>query len=135
MSRLYRTELRAIDKFGSSEGLPRFVVIVEIPDHIISASENPSSPWLQAKAYEIAMDATWRQRVNVPNSRFQRRSNSLLLDTNPTDYGDANFETTDGCRAWIIESPSAARHAALALEASSVSRSFLVSGRRASPSC
>jgi hypothetical protein len=94
MSRFYRTELRATDWFGSSEGLPRFVVIVEIPDHIIAILGNPSSSRLQVKAYEVAMDATWRQRVNAPNSRFQGRSNSLLLDTNPTDYGDANFKAT-----------------------------------------
>jgi hypothetical protein len=133
MSRFYRTELRATDRFGSSEGLPRFVVIVEIPDHIIAILGNPSSSRLQAKAYEVAMDATWRQRVNAPNSRFQGRSNSLLLDTNPTDYGDANFKATDGCRAWIIESPLPARHGSFALQASSGSRSILISGRDTFP--
>ena len=133
MSRLYRTELCATDRFGSSEGLPRFVVIVEIPDHIISALGNPGSSRLQVKAYEVAMDATWRQRVNAANSRFQGRSNSLLPDTSPTDYGDANFKATDGCRAWIIESPLAARHGGFAIQASSGSRSFLVSGRDTFP--
>ena len=72
MSQLYRTELRATDRFGSSEGLPRFVVIVEIPDHIIATLGNPSSSRLQVKAYEVAMDATWRQRVNAPEFSFSR---------------------------------------------------------------
>jgi hypothetical protein len=129
MSQLYRTELRATDKFGSSEGLPRFVVIVEIRDHVIAILGSPSSSRLQVKAYEVAMDATWRHRVNAPNSRFQGRSNSLLHDTNPTDYGDANFKATDGCRAWVIESSLPARHGSFVVQASSGSRSFLISGR------
>jgi hypothetical protein len=129
MSQLYRTELRATDKFGSSEGLPRFVVIVEIRDHVIAILGSPSSSRLQVKAYEVAMDATWRHRVNAPNSRFQGRSNSLLHDTNPTDYGDANFKATDGCRARVIESPLPARHGSFVVQASSGSRSFLISGR------
>jgi hypothetical protein len=129
MSQLYRTELRATDRLGSSEGLPRFVVIVEIPDHVIATLGSPSSSRLQAKAYEVAMDATWRQRVNAPNSRFQGRSNSLLHDTNPTDYGDANFKATDGCRAWVIESPLPARQGSFVVQASSGGRSFLISGR------
>jgi hypothetical protein len=129
MSQLYRTELGTTDRLGSSEGLPRFVVIVEIPDHVIATLGSPSSSRLQAKAYEVAMDATWRQRVNAPNSRFQGRSNSLLHDTNPTDYGDANFKATDGCRAWVIESPLPARQGSFVVQASSGSRSFLISGR------
>ena len=110
----YRTELRARDRFGFSEGLPRFVVIVEIPDHVISTLGDPTSPQLQAKACEVALNATWRQRVNAPNSRIEGWSNSLLLDTNLTDYGDANFRATDGCRAWIVDSDPAARQASLA---------------------
>jgi hypothetical protein len=129
MSQLYHTELRATDRLGSSEGLPRFVVIVEIPNHVIATLGSASSSRLQAKAYEVAMDATWRQRVNAPNSRFQGRSNSLLHDTNPTDYGDANFKATDGCRAWVIESPLPARQGSFVVQASSGGRSFLISGR------
>jgi hypothetical protein len=110
----YRTELRARDRSGSSEGSPRFVVIVEIPDHVISTLGDPGSPRLQAKACEVAMNATWRQRVNAPNSRFQGWSNSLLLDTDLTDYGEADFRATDGCRAWIVESAVAVRQASLA---------------------
>ncbi len=40
MSQIYRIEVPARDRFDSSEGLPRFVVIVEIPDHVISALES-----------------------------------------------------------------------------------------------
>jgi hypothetical protein len=100
----YRTELRACDRFGSSEGFPRFVVIVEIPDQVVSTMGDPGSPRLRAKACEIAMNATWRQRVNTPKARFQGWSNSLLLDSDLTDYGEANFRATDGCRAWVVES-------------------------------
>jgi hypothetical protein len=111
----YRTEIRARDRFGSSERLPRFVVIVEIPDHVISTLGDPSWPRLQAKACEVAMNATWRQRVSAQNSRFQGWSNSPLLDTNLTDYGEADFRATDGCRAWIVESASPSRQASLTL--------------------
>ena len=100
----YRTELRACDRFGSSEGFPRFVVIVEIPDQVVSTMGDPGSPRLRAKACEIAMNATWRQRVNTPKAGFQGWSNSLLLDSDLTDYGEANFRATDGCRAWVVES-------------------------------
>jgi hypothetical protein len=104
LSMTYRTELRACEKLGSSEGSPRFVVIVEIPDHIVSTIGHPGSPRLRAKACEVAMNATWRQRVNTPKARFQEWSNSLLLDTDLTDYGEATFRATDGGRAWRVES-------------------------------
>jgi hypothetical protein len=40
MSQIYRVEVPARDRFGSSESLSRFVVIVEIPDGVISEFEN-----------------------------------------------------------------------------------------------
>jgi hypothetical protein len=104
MSRIYRTEVRASDKFGSAEGLPRFVVIVEISDDVVSALGN-SSPQLQIKAYEVAMDATQLQRANNPNVAFRGWSNTVMVDVNLADYGEPNHEADDGCRAWIIEAP------------------------------
>ena len=101
MSRIYRTEVSARDKFGSTEGLPRFVVIVEIPNEVISRSGN-NSPALQVKAYEVAMDATGLERVSDPNVSFRGWSNSLVVDANPADYGTPSFEAPDGCKAWII---------------------------------
>ena len=68
MSQIYRIEVPGRDRFGSSEGLPRFVVIVEIPDPVISELENPGSPELQLKALGIAMNATWNQRVKYRTS-------------------------------------------------------------------
>jgi hypothetical protein len=53
MSQIYRMEVPGRDRFGSSEGLPRFVVIVEIPDRVISELENPGSPELQLKALGV----------------------------------------------------------------------------------
>jgi len=67
MSQIYRIEVPARDRFGSSEGLPRFVVVVEIPDLVISEFENPGSPELQLKALGVAMNATWNQRVKYRN--------------------------------------------------------------------
>jgi hypothetical protein len=104
MSRIYRTEVRANDKFGSAEGLPRFVVIVEISDDVVSVLGN-SSPQLQIKAYEVAMDATQLQRTNNPNVAFRGWSNTVMVDANLADYGEPNHEADDGCRAWIIEAP------------------------------
>jgi hypothetical protein len=40
MSQIYRVEVPARDRFGSPESLSRFVVIVEIPDGVISEFEN-----------------------------------------------------------------------------------------------
>ena len=109
MSQIYRIEVPGRDRFGSSEGSPRFVVIVEIPDHVISALENPGSAELQQKALGIAMNATWNQRVKYRNFQFSSWSSSVVVDANPADYGAASFWAGDGCRAWIVESPLAAR--------------------------
>ena len=110
MSQIYRMEVPGRDRFGSSEGLPRFVVIVEIPDPVISELENPE---LQLKALGIAMNATWNQRVKCRNFQFSSWSSSVVLDADPADYGAASFRAGDGCSAWIVESPLAARHAGL----------------------
>ncbi len=111
MSQIYRIEVPARDRFGSSESLPRFVVIVEIPDLVISEFENLRSPELQLKALGIAMNATWNQRVKYRNFQFASWSSSVVVDADPADYGAASFRAGDGCSAWIIESPLAARHA------------------------
>ncbi|MEY2604869.1 MAG: hypothetical protein QOH31_2678, partial [Verrucomicrobiota bacterium] len=48
-----RVEVPAQGRSGSSETLPRFVVMVEIPDRVISELENPGSPELQLKALGV----------------------------------------------------------------------------------
>jgi hypothetical protein len=111
MSQIYRIEVPARDRSGSSQGLPRFVVMVEIPDGVISEFENPGSPELQLKALGVAMNATWNQRVKYRNFQFSSWSSSVVAD--PADYGAASFRAGDGCSAWIVESPLAARHARL----------------------
>ena len=113
MSQIYRIEVPGRDRFSSSGGSPRFVVIVEIPDHVISALENPGSPELQLKALGVAMNATWNQRVKYRNFQFSSSSSSVIVETNPANYGAASFRAGDGCSAWIIESPLAARPAGL----------------------
>jgi hypothetical protein len=110
MSHIYRIEVPAHDRSGSSQSLPRFVVMVEIPDHVISELENPE---LQLKALGIAMNATWNQRVKCRNFQFSSWSSSVVVDADPADYGTASFRAVDGCSAWIVESPVAARHAGL----------------------
>jgi hypothetical protein len=109
MSRIYRIEVPGRDRFGSSGALPRFVVIVEIPDHVISALQNPGPSELQLKALGVAMNATWNQRVKYRNFQFSSWSSPVLLDADPADYGAATFRAGDGCSAWIVESPLAAR--------------------------
>jgi hypothetical protein len=111
MSQIYRVEVPARDRFGSSESLSRFVVIVEIPDSVISEFENPGSAELQLKALGVAMNATWNQRVKYRNFQFSSWSSSVVADADPADYGAASFTAGDGCNAWIVESPLAARHA------------------------
>jgi hypothetical protein len=113
MSQIYRIEVPARDRSGFSESLPRFVVIVEIPDLVISEFENPGSPELQLKALGVAMNATWNQRVKYRNFQFASWSSSVVVDADPADYGAASFRAGDGCSAWIVESPLAARHAGL----------------------
>jgi hypothetical protein len=49
LSHIYRVEIPAQDRSGSSETLPRFVVMVDIPDCAISEFENPGPPELLAK--------------------------------------------------------------------------------------
>ena len=111
MSQIYRVEVPARERSGSSESLPRFVVMVEIPDLVLSEFENPGSPELQLKALGTAMNATWNQRVKYRNFQFSSWSSSVVVDADPADYGAPGFRNGDGCRAWIVESPLAARHA------------------------
>jgi hypothetical protein len=102
VSRIYRTEVLGRDKFGSTEGLPRFVVIVEIPDGVASILKTS----LEAKAYEVADDATREQRFNDPNVAFRGWSSSVVTDVNPADYGRTQFYgAPDGSRAWILQGP------------------------------
>ena len=113
MSQIYRVEVPGRDRFGSSGRSPRFVVIVEIPDQVISALENRGSAELQQKALGIAMNATWNQRVKYRNFQFSSWSSSVVADADAADYGAASFTAGDGCNAWIVESPLEARHAGL----------------------
>ena len=115
MSQIYRVEVPACDRFGSSESLSRFVVIVEIPDHVIFEFENPGSAELQLKSLGVAMNATWNQRVKYRNFQFSSSSSSVMVEANPANYGAASFRAGDGCNAWIIESPLAARPAGLTI--------------------
>jgi hypothetical protein len=115
MSQMYRVEVPAHDRSDSSQGLPRFVVMVEIPDHAISELENPGPGELRLKALGTAMNATWNQRVKCRNFRFSSWSSSVVVDANPGDYGPAGFRAGDGCRAWIVESPLAANRSSLIL--------------------
>src|ERR1700740_1237645 len=105
MSQIYRIEVPARDRSGFSESLPRFVVIVEIPDLVISEFENPGSPELQLKALGVAMNATWNQRVKFRTFQFSSWSSSIVEDANPSDYGAASYRTGDGSSAWVVESP------------------------------
>jgi hypothetical protein len=84
-------------------------VIVEIPDHVISALKNPGSTELQQKALGIAMNATWNQRVKYRNFQFSSWSSAVVVDVDPAGYGAAGFRAGDGCSAWIVESPLAAK--------------------------
>jgi hypothetical protein len=113
MSQVYRIEVPGRPKFGLSEVWPRFVVIVEIPDRVISGLENPGSPALQLKALGIAMNATWNQRVKFRTFQFSSWSSSIVEDANPSDYGAASYRTEDGSSAWVVESPFAPRHPSL----------------------
>jgi hypothetical protein len=113
MDQIYRVEVPPHDRSGSSQGLPRFVVMVEIPDDVISVLENPGPAELQLKALGIAMDAIWNQRMNYCKFKFPTWSSSLTVNANPGDYGAANFRSGDGCRAWIIEALLAKRYASL----------------------
>ena len=116
MSHIYRVEVPAQGRFGPSETLPRFVVVVEIPDCAISEFENPGPPELQLKALGTAMSATWNQRVKYRNFQFSSWSSSEVPHVNPTDYGAASFRAGDGCIAWIVESPFTGRRAGFAVQ-------------------
>ena len=111
MTHIYRIEGSADYRYGSGspEGLPRFVVMVEIPDPVISELGNPGSPELQLKIVGIAMNATWNLRVKYRNFQFPCWSSSAVVDADPADHGAVIFRAGDGCRAWIVESPFAPR--------------------------
>ena len=57
------------------------------------------------------MNATWNQRVKYRNFQFSSWSSSAVVEANPADYGAPSFRDREGCRAWILESPLAARYA------------------------
>jgi len=107
MSQIYRIEVAVRETAVAAKRLPRFVVMVEISDHFISALGNAGLLELQLKAFGIAMNATWCQRVKYRTSRLGSCTSSVVLNANPADYGAANFKAGDGCRAWILESPFA----------------------------
>jgi hypothetical protein len=111
MSHIYRVEVPARERSGSSETLPRFVVLVELPDRAIFQFESPGPHELQLKSLETAMSATWSQRVKYRNFQFSLWSTSEVADATPADYGEASFSAGDGCRAWIVESPLTGRPA------------------------
>jgi hypothetical protein len=116
MSRIYRVEVPVRERSGSSETLPRFVVMVEIPECAIFQFKNPGPHELRLKALETAMSATWNQRVKYRNFQFSSWSTSEVADATPADYGEASFRTGDGCRAWIVESPLSGRPAGFAVQ-------------------
>jgi hypothetical protein len=113
MSQMYRVEVPTRYRAGSSQGLPGFVVMVEVSDQVISALGNPGLAELQLKAVGIAKNATWKHRVKHWNLQFPSWLSSAVKDANPADYGVADFASGDGCRAWIVESPLAARDVSL----------------------
>ena len=108
MSQIYRIEVPWRDRFGSSGRWPRFVVIIEIPDHIISALENPGSAELQQKALGIAMNATWNQRVKYRNFQYSSWSSSVVVDVDLADYGTPSLERGTA-RAWMLDQFARAR--------------------------
>jgi hypothetical protein len=87
MSQIYRIEALGRDRFGSSGRPPRFVVIVEIPDQVISALENRGSYELQLKALGVAMNATWNLRVKYRE----------LLIFSLVEFGSSGCRS---CRLW-----------------------------------
>jgi len=89
--------------------------MAEIPDSALEF-ENPGPPELQLKALGTAMNATWNQRVKYRNFQFSAWSSAVVVDVNPADYGAASFRASDGCRAWIVESPLAGRRAGLTVQ-------------------
>jgi len=91
MSQIYRIKVPGRASFGSSGPSPRFVVIVEIPDQVISALENRGSAELQQKAVGIAMNATWNQRVKYRKFQYSSWSSSVVVDVDPADYGAVSF--------------------------------------------
>jgi hypothetical protein len=108
MSQIHRVEARACDRSGSADELPRFVVMVEIPDRVIAAMGNPRPSELQLKALGIAMNATWHERVrNYRTLQFPSWSSLVVANASPADHGVADFRARDGCQAWIVETPLA----------------------------
>jgi len=107
MSQMYRVEVPPRERAGSSQGLPGFVVMVEVSDHVISAFGNPGLADLQLKVVEIAKNATWKQRVKHWNLQFPSWLSSAVKDGNPADYGVADF--TSGGRLQRMDNRIAAR--------------------------
>src|SRR5258707_13823412 len=99
MSQIYRVEVPACDRFGSSESLSRFVVIVEIPDHVIFEFENPGSAELQLKSLGVAMNATWNQRVKYRNFQFSSWSSSVVANALIIQYLTGTLY--GGCRSGV----------------------------------
>lgn len=105
MAEFYRTEIRASENSEQGEDRPKFVVIVEITAKVVVSAGNLSSAQLGTKAYEIALNATQAQRLNNPSFQSLDWSSMQLIGANAEAYGDPNFTSEDGCRAWIVEAP------------------------------
>jgi hypothetical protein len=92
MSQIHRVEVRACERSGSAEELPRFVAMVEIPDRIIAGMQYLRPYELQLKARGIAMNATWHERVrNYRTLQFPSWSSSVVANASPADHGVADF--------------------------------------------
>jgi hypothetical protein len=57
MSQIYRIEVAVRERAVASNGLPRFVVMVELSDRVFSSLGNPRLPELQLKTSGMAMNA------------------------------------------------------------------------------
>jgi hypothetical protein len=101
----YRIEIRASENSEQGEDRPKLVVIVEIPEKVVSSAGTLSSAQLETKAYEIALNATQAQRFNNPSFQSFDWSSKLLIGATAEAYGNPDFTLEDGCRAWIVEAP------------------------------
>lgn len=105
VAEFYRTEIRASENSEQGEDRPKFVVIVEIPEKVVASAGNLSPAQLETTSYEIALDATQAERLNNPSFQSFDWSSTQLIGANADAYGDPDFTSEDGCRAWIVEAP------------------------------
>jgi hypothetical protein len=84
---------------------PRFVLMIEIPDDV-AANLKARKVSLETRAYEVALETTYVDRLNKPEHHMGLISCTKGKVKNLESLGEPSLLAHDACRAWVIKRPS-----------------------------